>query len=469
MQLNNRIVQLFFIEDMFDTLTKYKIQIERDQSLDWNFLSCISTTERVLNLFWNKLNKSHMVIFNKLSEPFIISHITEFQDVMKYISFYQKLSRGFIDTYKHLLSWTNLIQSQDLCDPADMSLVVSCDAYIDKNELIMYNKVSQTYLEDNFAILNKLIMSRKQILSESFIDAHIIDFTPACFKSMLLGGSINTETLVDKYISHLDVNDVVEHVQLSETFLNTHYADIDKNKLVIYQKNLPITFLRLHADDLDWYLISKHVQLSYDMFIEFDRRIDWDIASKYQQIPDAIIMNPDFFKKMNSKLLSKFNTLSNAAMLRYGGTLDPHYISIYQTIDNTILESQLNFRLSFTNLSVYSNITEPNLTKYTNKWNHNLLAKYQDLPIAYLTSNISKFDNKYTLTRYHGHKFDETFITNNEIYFDFNILSKVKVDLSEAFITAHRTKMNIDYIIKYNTSISNTYRTSLRDWYMSQP
>lgn len=452
---------------MYHTLKKYKTIIERDVGLDWNFLSCVKTTERILELFWSKLNKSLVSIFQTdISEAFIISHIADFQNLMHYISYYHTLSRSFIDTNKAILNWGNLIKKQDICDPADMSLTVSCDVFIDKNELITYNKVTMSYLDTNYAVLDKKLMCERQTLSELFIDTHIPDFTNEHFKGMLVGGSIDTQTLVEKYISHIDVNVAIEFVQFDMAFLDLHYANIDKDKLIIYQPNITIDFLRTHQADFKWELISKHTKLTTDMMIEFIDRIYWDIASIYQIIANTFILNPEYFKYLNPKLLSKYQQLANDAMLRWGGSLDPHYMSIYQTIDAAILDSPLNYRMSFTNISVYQTVVEPELTTYTAKWNHNYLSEYQDVPIAYLLTNIDKFDNKYTLTKYHCNKFSEAYITDNLYRFDSNMLSKYRTTLSEVFIEQFKTVLNIDYILKYNTVITPAYKDILISWYM---
>lgn len=107
--------------------------------------------------------------------------------------------------------------------------------------------------------------------------------------------SLSSEEKLEKYIDNHDLthSDWVRLTRkgiFTEAFLERHIGEIDLFSLPCYQK-LSYEFMERHKDDdMSWYAISIHQELSEDFMRKFSDKIEWGAAYANQKMSEAFIL-----------------------------------------------------------------------------------------------------------------------------------------------------------------------------------
>lgn len=189
----------------------------------------------------------------------------------KKISLFQNLSEEFIDKYKDDLDWSFVLQKSQLSsDFLEKHL-----EYIDWNQIHKQKHLSEYFIESYYipkkGIKSTLVYFK---LSESFIRKllttvdvlKIRDFMWLVIKYQKV-----SEEFIEKYLHFIDIEELVKHQKLSETFLNEIWDKIVEKECVDdvleYQK-LSERFIMIHRSHFNWH---------------------WNLVLEYQEVSEAFI------------------------------------------------------------------------------------------------------------------------------------------------------------------------------------
>lgn len=95
---------------------------------------------------------------------------------------------------------------------------------------------------------------------------------------------------------------------LSESYIRQHADKLNWDQISIYQ-TLSESFMREFKSELDWFFISRYQKLSESFIREFQNRVSWSGISEFQKLSEPFII--EFQNKVNwSKILKHQKDLS---------------------------------------------------------------------------------------------------------------------------------------------------------------
>ncbi|KAI9141823.1 hypothetical protein BKA69DRAFT_1038147 [Paraphysoderma sedebokerense] len=140
--------------------------------------------------------------------------------------------------------------------------------------------------------LNWSLLSRHQILSESFID----EFRDYVDWDMISQYQPISEDFIRRHEHLVNWLLIGENLGLSDAFVHEFFHKqswifIDAMKADIeYQMQKYRQYGEIEADrDWNWEYLSRHEDLPEDYIKRFHRRLDWDMLSRYQPLSENII------------------------------------------------------------------------------------------------------------------------------------------------------------------------------------
>jgi len=458
--MNNNLFNTAFMKVLFEQqnycyLKKNAIKIKRDRNISWDLLSLTNTSEEIIILFTNELNWKLLGYNTKLTNSFIINNHDKLNP--KIISRYQELDRVTIDILREWLYWPYIVKYQDsICSATDMNFIATHIAYIDIDILCQYREINSNWIDTNWLALNINgdIVSRYQKLTSATINNHIGSLN---FTSLLISTSVDSETMVNTYLSHININIALEFIQFSESFLELHYNELNKSRISRYQHTLTDQFLSNHADDLNWTLLSKYAYLTESQITTYFNRLDKRLISKYQVLSETVIR--DNIYKLDTTYLSKYQTFTDAFMIEMAGFLDPKALCVNQNISDTILNSRLVYVLDLAVLSKYRSFTETQILKYKSRLNMTYVSQYSLMSEGFILSHYMEFKfNSYKISRY-----QTLSPTTMELMFDWldiDTITKYQT-LDENIINNHKDMFNIDLIKRYQITLNPAFIDNL--------
>ena len=394
MKFTNATLKYFIDNKMYYFLYKNKRDILNATRVDinWDFISMIVEDANVIDLLKEKLNWKLVSGAATLD----ISTIEQFYVKLdkSIISRHQTLTRQFIKDHGDDLNWTELLEFQDVCDESDMTVVDMYPLHIDKNRLIEFNQVNMSYLETNYSELDKEIISRFQVVDTTFINNHVGDLN---FTSLMVGGSIANQADFITYQPMTEINIAIEFIDFDIVFIESNYANLNKNRIWRYQKDYSDQFLIDHADDINFNLLSKYANLTESQMIANVSNLDGILLSKYQTLSESFI--EDNLPMLDTKLLSKHQVIGENLLVRYPSRFDLNNIAIYQTLSDTSLRSTIGHRLPFNVVAANQTLTEVQVEYFKNRLALNKVLKKSGLSYTFITNNIKQFES-YDICRY---------------------------------------------------------------------
>lgn len=457
MKFSNATLKYFIDNDMYYFLKKNINDILNAPGIDinWDFMSMIVSKANVIDLFKRKLNWKIVSGAATLDVATLEQFYAYLDKGM--VSRHQTLSRQFIKDHGVDLNWDFVLEFQDVCDAADMTVVDMFVPQIDKNKLIEFNQVSMDYLNDNYADLDKEIVSRFQVVDNTFISANVGDLN---FNSLMVGGSITDQADFISYQPMVDMNIGIEFVDFDIPFIELNYANLNKNRIWRYTKEYTDQFLIDHIEDIDFNLISKYANLTDDQLDTYIDELDLVLVSKYQTLSESFIN--DNILRLDAKLISKHQVITETLLLNHPSKFDLNNIAIYQTLSDAVLKSTIAYRLPFNVVAANQTLTEAQATYFKERLPLNKVLKKSGLPFSFVIINIDKFD-MYDVCRYCSLTTTNIEALGSDVA--WSAVSKYQI-LPEAYITARKDKLNIDLILN-NQTLTTVYRDSLISWYLS--
>lgn len=465
MKITTSMLKVLIDNNQILLITKLIKQIkEQYTSVDWKIISCVKMSEEILEILKDLLFKDYISISQTLSISWMRANPSKIN--YKYISKYQVLDRNFIREFIALLDAAKIVQYQEsICDENDSSFIEELEQYFDKNKILTYRKVPEAWITDNYADLNKELISKHK-LSEAFMDLHFNDLDKDL---LIIHGSIDTEELFIKYSGiypNLNRHKAIEFIQFSEEYLLENVYTFNPFKLLRYQKNISKYFILGKLDWFDTYFISKYGSMNDEM-IRSIPNINYNLISKYHTLNNSYISENKHL--LNKKLISKYQILATDYLLNNPLYFDYHYVQMYQILDISVMEkyiAKFNIDLLFiyqgvdeefvrfclqrkpstnlNNLLIYQpdNISEEFVIEFFDRFNKSVISKHKQLSLA----TIDAFKDKLDL---------------------YNI-SKYQASLTESWINTNKDILNIDNILNnQNLNLTNVFRESLKLWFLN--
>lgn len=432
------------------------IKYIRDQyaAVDWKIVSSMKMSEEILELLKDFLIKEYVSVSQTLSISWMRDNPTKIS--YKYISKYQVLDRPFIRDFITSLDINNIIRYQEsICDETDSTFIEELEPYFDKNLLLTYRKVPEAWIEDNYADLDKELISKHK-LSEAFMDAHFADLNK---DSLIVYGSIDTEELFIKYSGlypDLNRHKALEFIQFSEEYLLNNIYTFNPFKILRYQKNISKYFILGKLNWFDTYFLSKYTGLD-NATLSSIPNIVYNLISKYSILNNSYISENKHL--LNKKLISKYQILETEYLLNNPLYFDYHYVQMYQVLDISVMEkyiAKFNIDLLFiyqgvdeefvrfclqrkpsanlNNLLIYQadNISEVFVLEYFDRFNKSVISRYKQLSLSTIDSLKDKLD-MYNISKYQASLTESWINTNKEILNIDNILNNTNLNLSDVF------------------------------------
>ena len=205
-----------------------------------------------------------MTIF---SESYILknSHCLDLQAICSE----QQLSEPLIEQLGDLLDWSLIWQYQQLSDGfmrAHIDRLMNSNMYL----ICQYQTLTEDFMNDYMHIFDRTALGKiieHQQLSETFIQEN----------AAVLSSYIRWRVSINKV--------------LSCEFIHKYMSIFDETSRILICKNwrLSESFIRDHADQLNWYVLSLYQQLPVSITNEFrDRLIDCDNAKQCIERADLI-------------------------------------------------------------------------------------------------------------------------------------------------------------------------------------
>jgi hypothetical protein len=318
--------------------------------------------------------------------------------------------------------------------------------YLDNDILTITQKVPLDILNDKWNEFNLDLVSYYQKLNTDFILQHADELN---FPLLLLGGNITEEIIKDPILfDKISINQVIKYVNLSEEFLTKKDFYFNWKFISYYQTKLKEEFLEIYNSILNFDMLSERQELSEEFIKKYKNKLNGKLVSmkSSNNISESFIeLNKDFF---DGKMISKYKkNLSEDFILRNKQWLNIDYLLLYQELSENIIEKLILSPLQWKILSgSQKNLSEEFVTKYFNKLDKFLLAKYQkNLSEEFFMNNIDKFSVNDIL--FYQENLSENFFN---FLIEKNLMNwtalSMRKDLTETFINTNSDKINMDLL-----------------------
>jgi len=174
--------------------------------------------------------------------------------------------------------------------------------------------------------------------------------------------------------------------------------------------------------DWDWDGISLYEGLSESFIREFKDKVNWDDISEYQKLSESFIREfKDYVGWIN---ISESQKLSEDFIREFKDKVNWTNISHYQKLSEDFIR-EFQDRVNWSNISHYQKLSE------------NFIREFQDRVNWYIISFFQKLS--------------EDFIREFQNKVFWNAISQTQL-LSEDFIMKFKVKLNINFLVKYNSN-----------------
>lgn len=238
--------------------------------------------------------------------------------------------------------------------------------------------------------LNWKIILIKYPLQFSFEELDKI--IPIARKKRLLWELISTQKFSEEQLDYFieeriyNYNWIFRFQKVSEQFIEKHFSVNSLYDICQYQ-TLSEDFIRRHADDInnsmyggkvDWKLISQYQKLSEQFMRDFNHKLDWHVLPKYQTMSDKFIKEfrgkfwwGDFpYNKLSEELISEL----------YDTVCWPEVSKEKKNLSNKFIETWAH-RLDWFNLCYFNKVDSSILSKYADRlsFDWTVLCEHQNL------------------------------------------------------------------------------------------
>ena len=218
---------------------------------------------------------------------------------LEMIAVYQNFSDDLIRTLHHKISWSTLLEKQDV--PLDVIRYMVTNqtenrtlSTSDWYNIWSYQRIDYKFFVENLENVQwHPISSNKEIISFEFIE----HFGDNIVWHEFTKHSIH-ENVLQRFIHKFDFicwNNISRYTDLSEQFINTYYDFLDIGSILRYQ-TLSMTLIRsivnsLSPSSLDFYLptIGIYQDISKEFILEYKEYLPMRTMIKNKTVPRTII------------------------------------------------------------------------------------------------------------------------------------------------------------------------------------
>ena len=204
-------------------------------------------------------------------------------------------------SYKEIYKYRKVLDFTAICKnypEMPLPMVHDLRKYIDWKTLLCYHEtipdvfiVMHEYKYINFAELSK-----EECIPYDILVRYAKFFDWSLVTKYRKFGTARAE----KYYEYLDKQALLTFQRLDSKFIDAHWDDLKEFSCIVEScQTLSVSFMRKHADELDWHLLCSKQKLSSSFMDEMSDRFDgecWESISKKQNL------TAKFIKKYEDKL-----------------------------------------------------------------------------------------------------------------------------------------------------------------------
>lgn len=372
---------------------------------------------------------------------------------------YIKENINHIRNSKDKIKW-KLISSTEM--PEEFIDLLS--EFLDYRIVSIAQTLSESFIDNNKEKLDMKLISKYQKLSIEYIDANL---STLYFPYLLMyQDSITTEFINSKkdIMSESDWQLVSKFRTLSESFMTENLDRLNIRLLLKYQNfsySYYLATFKNHPRMSYKYLINNKnlVANGSTFFIEDNLRSEFIGKIPYNWIFTKVPVSVSFLEEykcyLKTKIICKYQVLSEAFIHKYRYWLNWHYICKYQILSEAFMESHLEF-LDFKLVSKYQTLSETFMDTHFDKLDANYITKHQkSLSETFLRRYINKLhpvllviyqENLMSISELDGNSPFDVMPGKQESL--FRILAKYQ-PLSAARIEDYADRLDWDFVSRY--------------------
>ena len=154
-------------------------------------------------------------------------------------------------------------------------------------------------------------------------------------------------TIVRKYKNNMDWKCLSQNRRMSTKELYEFQNKIIWNIACKYQKNIDTYLIKKYKNNMDWAWLSQYRLMAIEELYEFQNEIIWNVACKYQDNINTYLIKK-YKNKMNWRWLSRNRTMSIEELYEFQNEIIWERASFQRNLDDFLVKkyiNQINFEI----------------------------------------------------------------------------------------------------------------------------